>query len=336
MTSVVTTTSCKSAGSMRLHSSINMLKLHKFIFQSRAVNSRRVAMPMKSRMVITTKASGEDQILRSISDNGQVSVLVVRGNSLVQEATQRHCTAPTAGAALGRALLGSLLMGSFREQGEKTQITFRGDGPLGSIQVIADALGNVKGKVGNPAADPPLRPDGKLNVGAAVGRGVLAVVRSLPFTEKGWQTPYTGMVPIVSGEIAEDLASYLVESEQTQSALGLGVSIGRDLSINAAGGFLIQVLPFAEEETLSLLERNIMEAGSVTSMLMEGMSPRDITERLLRDIGVADQGFSIKPQYGPCEAQELRDRMASAVAALGEAEVQDILREQGKIEVTCE
>lgn len=227
-------------------------------------------------------------------------------------------------------------MASFREEGEKTQVTFKGDGPLGGIQVIADATGQVKGKVGNPGCNPPLRRDGKLNVGGAVGRGILAVVRSLPFTKQGWQTPYTGMVPLVSGEIAEDLASYLVESEQTQSALGLGVSIGRDLQVDAAGGFLISVLPFAEDETLSQLEKNILEAGSMTSMLRQGMNARDITERLLAGIGVSDPGFSLTPKYGPCEASELRDRMASAVATLGEKEVRSILEEQGKIEVTCE
>ena len=262
--------------------------------------------------------------------------MVVQGTSLVQEACRRHNTAPTAGAALGRAVLGTLLMASFREEGEKTQVTFRGDGPLGNIQVIADANGRVKGKVGNPGCNPPLRSDGKLNVGGALGRGILAVVRSLPFTKQGWQTPYTGMVPLVSGEIAEDLASYLVESEQTQSALGLGVSIGRDLQVNAAGGFLVQVLPFAEDETIAQLEKNIVEAGSISRMLREGMNARDITERLLHGLGVSDPGFSMTPEYGPCEASELRDRMASAVATLGEEEVRSILEEQGKIEVTCE
>lgn len=274
--------------------------------------------------------------MRSISDNGQVSIMVVRGTQVVQEACTRHQTSPTASAALGRALLGTLLMGAFREQGEKTQVTFKGDGPLAGLQVIADASGTVKGKVGNPAADPPLRPDGKLNVGQAVGRGVLAVVRSLPFTSRGYETPYTGMVPIHSGEIAEDLARYLVDSEQVQSALGLGVSIAKDLSIRAAGGFLIQVLPFAEDETIAQLEENIAAAGSVTDMLNAGMGAGDITERLLRGLGGNDTGFQLQPRYGPCEPSDLQDRMRSAVALLGESEVRAIVAEQGKIEVMCE
>ncbi|EFN52293.1 hypothetical protein CHLNCDRAFT_58899 [Chlorella variabilis] len=267
----------------------------------------------------------------SISDNGQVSIMVVRGTQVVQEAfpplcvlrreapssssharrlqaCTRHQTSPTASAALGRALLGTLLMGAFREQGEKTQVTFKGDGPLAGLQVIADASGTVKGKVGNPAADPPLRPDGKLNVGQAVGRG----------------------------EIAEDLARYLVDSEQVQSALGLGVSIAKDLSIRAAGGFLIQVLPFAEDETIAQLEENIAAAGSVTDMLNAGMGAGDITERLLRGLGGNDTGFQLQPRYGPCEPSDLQDRMRSAVALLGESEVRAIVAEQGKIEVMCE
>ena len=274
--------------------------------------------------------------MRTISDNGQVSVIVATGTRLVQEACERHKTAPTASAALGRALMGTLLMATFRGEGEKCQVTFRGDGPLGSMQIIADASGNVKGKVSNPNADPPLRADGKLNVGGAVGRGILAVVRSLPFTEKGWQKPYTGMVPIVSGEVAEDLNHYLLESEQTQSAVGLGVSITRDLEIDAAGGFLVQCLPFVEEETVSQLEQNIANMGPLSTLIREGATARDLTEKLLHGLGSSDAGFGLTPSFGPCEPSELRERMASAVAALGREEVQSILEEQGKVEVTCE
>lgn len=295
------------------------------------------------RSIIVTSASSSspssesgDKVLRTISDNGQVSVIVATGTRLVQEACERHKTAPTASAALGRALMGTLLMATFRGEGEKCQVTFRGDGPLGSMQIIADASGNVKGKVSNPNADPPLRADGKLNVGGAVGRGILAVVRSLPFTEKGWQKPYTGMVPIVSGEVAEDLNHYLLESEQTQSAVGLGVSITRDLEIDAAGGFLVQCLPFVEEETVSQLEQNIANMGPLSTLIREGATARDLTEKLLHGLGSSDAGFGLTPSFGPCEPSELRERMASAVAALGREEVQSILEEQGKVEVTCE
>ncbi|CAL8468269.1 g7809 [Coccomyxa elongata] len=258
--------------------------------------------------------------------------MVVRGTNLVQEACSRHRTAPTASAALGRALLGTLLMGCFRAEGEATQVTFKGDGPLGGIQVVADALGSVKGKVGDPGADPPLRPDGKLNVGAAVGQGVLSVVRSNVAQEK----PYTGLTEIKTGEVGDDLAAYLAESEQVNCALALGVSINRDLSVRAAGGYLLQVLPFASEETLQLLERNIAAAGSVTDMLHGGASPREIAERLLDGLGTSDGGPHIQPRYGPCEPEALKERMKRAVALLGPNEVQEILRKEGKIEVSCE
>lgn len=315
-------------------------------------------------------ATVQDEVLRTLSYNGQVSVLVATGTQLVNEvdpgfhivftlppfvfyrgfcisfynsayffklkACDRHKTAPTAGAALGRGLMGTLLMACFREQGEKTQVTFKGDGPLGGMQIIAEANGIVKGKVGNPACDPPLRADGKLNVGAAMGRGILAVVRSLPFVEKGWQAPYTGMVPISTGEVAEDMARYLLESEQTQSALGLGVSIGKDLRVRAAGGFLISVLPFAEEETIVQLEQNIASLGSVTSVLEQGANAKEITDKLLHGLGCGDEGFSLKPEYGPCDSDSLKNRMRSAVATLGEDAVRSILNEQGSVEVTCE
>ena len=214
------------------------------------------------------------------------------------QACERHGTAPTASAAFGRSILGTLLMACFRGEGEKTQVTFKGDGPLGMIQVIAESSGTVKGLVGNPTVNFPLREsDNKLDVSRAVGKGILAVVRSLPFSDKGWQTPYTGVVPITTGEIAEDLATYLADSEQVQSALGLGVSISRELEVDTAGGFLVQVLPFAEDDTISQLEKNIQNAGSMTKMLKDGLNPQQITEKLLEGLGTGGEGFSLKPRY---------------------------------------
>ncbi|KAK9862408.1 hypothetical protein WJX84_008073 [Apatococcus fuscideae] len=280
------------------------------------------------------KCSGarQDEVLRSMSENGEVSILTVDGTRLVAEACRRHQTAPTASAALGRALLGVLLMGCFKAEGETTQATFNGDGILNGLQVISTSSGLVKGKVGNSLADPPLRPDGKLNVGGAVGKGVLAIVRN----HEKWARPYTGLVPIVTGEVGDDLASYLVESEQSNSALGLGVSIQKDASVRAAGGFLIQVLPNASEETLQQLEQNLAGVTSVTSLLHEGATPLDIAQRLLTNLGMTDVQFSLKPKYGPCDRAELRERMKRVVALLGADEVDRILEQEGKIEVKCE
>lgn len=278
------------------------------------------------------KAKGGDVLLRSLSQLGEVAVLAVDGTQLVSEAARRHGTAPTATAALGRTLLGALLLGSFRKDDEAIQVSFKGDGVLGGVFAIADTRGNVKGRVGNAKADPPLRTDGKLAVGDAVGSGVLSVVRSHPLQPQ----PYTGMVRIVSGEIAEDLATYLAESEQTNSALALGVAINRDCSVNAAGGYLVQVLPFCSEETLEQLEKNLSGLPSVTRMLQAGDTPQSITDRILDGIGTAGQPLAVTPKFGPCEADALKQRMKRAVASLGPAEVKAIIEEQGKIEVTCE
>ncbi len=253
------------------------------------------------------------------------------------EASKTRISPPISSFIPSLPLSFSLLIGCFRGEGEKTQVTIRGGGPIGTVQCIAEATGRVKGLVGDASVDPPLRADGKLDVGAAVGRaGVCAVVRSPPFTDKGWEQPYTGMVALESGEIAEDLAAYLAESEQVQCALALGVSVGRDGAVDGAGGYLVQVLPFADDETLAALEANIAAAGPVTAMLAEGLGPREVTARLLEGLGAGDEGFSLEPSYGPCDAEELRERMRRAIATLGEGEARAILEEQGRVEMTCE
>lgn len=289
--------------------------------------------PRVQRSALRAVAAGKhDVLLRTMSDSAEVSVLVVDGTQLVAEAARRHKTAPTSTAALGRTLLGALLMGAFRKDRETIQITFRGNGPADNVLAIADTQGNVKGLIGNPQADPPLRPDGKLNVGAAVGQGVLAVVRSHPDDKQ----PYTGLVPIVSGEVAEDLANYLVDSEQTNSALGLGVALDRDCSVKSAGGWLVQILPFCSEETLAQLEQNLTTMPTITKMLNDGLSTQQITERILEGLGCAPMAEAVTPTYGPCDEESLQARMMKVLAALGRQEVQEIVKEQGKIEVTCD
>lgn len=288
--------------------------------------------PSRRLVVLHAAAAREDVLLRTISASAEVSVLVVDGTQLVAEAASRHKTAPTSTAALGRALLGALLLGAFRKDEEQLQITFKGDGPAQNVLAIANTRGDVKGLIANPLADPPLRPDGKLDVGAAVGKGVLAVVRSHPADKQ----PYTGLVPIVSGEIAEDLANYLVDSEQTNSALGLGVSLDRDCNVKSAGGWLVQILPFCSEETLSQLETNLGTMPSITKMLNDGLGAAGVTARILEGLGESPDAQSIKPRYGPCDDEALQLRMMRVVASLGRSEVEGILKEQGKVEVTCD
>eukprot|EP00892_Ulva_mutabilis_P009249 jgi/Ulvmu1/6697/UM030_0028.1 len=281
----------------------------------------------------TARADHQDRLLRSLSANQEVAVLAVDGLGLVSEAHERHKTAPTATAALGRALLGSLLMGCFRKDKESLQITFAGEGALKGVQVIAESSGFVKGKVGNPLCDLPVRDDGKLDVGRAVGPGTLAVVRTQPLSPQ----PYTGTVEITSGEIAEDLAVYMSESEQTNGAVALGVQIGPAGEVTAAGGYLVQVLPFASDETLSKLEANIAGLPAVTDVMAMGMTLERLTEVLLEGIGVDAQHVStMTPAYGPCDKEGLQERMKRAVAALGDGEAAKLMEEQGKIEVTCQ
>jgi len=279
-----------------------------------------------------------------MSAGGEVAVLAIDGTALVADAVARHGTAPTASAALGRALIGALLLSCFKGEGEATQVTFTGTGPLGSLQAIATADGRVKGRCDNPAADPPLRADGKLDVGAAVGRGVLAVVRSraVPPPADGSPPPpstppYTGLTQIVSGEVAADLAHYLATSEQTNCALALGVSLDRAGAVAAAGGFLVLVLPFCPDAALEALEANIAALPPITELMASGDgSPAALTSRLLAGLGVAPGAFSLAPAYGPCEKADLRARMVRAVALLGADEVRDIVATQGGLEVRCE
>lgn len=300
--------------------------------QTRTPNPPQQPSPTTQQPSPTNRPHTHTHPKHSLSELGEVAVLAVDGTNLVAEAARRHDTCATASAALGRTLLGALLMGSFRKDDEAIQVSFKGDGPLGGVFAIADTRGNVKGRVGNPHADPPLREDGKLAVGAAVGSGVLSVVRSHPAQPQ----PYTGVVQIVSGEIAEDLATYLAESEQTNSALALGVAIGKELQVEAAGGFLVQVLPFASDETLEQLERNLAGMPSVTQLLQSGATPKDITDRILEGIGGAGEPLAVTPRFGPCDTDALKERMKRAVASLGAGEVKAIMEEQGKIEVTCE
>eukprot|EP00898_Chlorokybus_atmophyticus_P003901 jgi/Chlat1/4511/Chrsp29S08892 len=272
----------------------------------------------------------KDRLVRMLSANQEVSVVAITGTELVREAADRHRTAPTATAAFGRALMGSVLLASF--QGPDETVTFKGSGPLGQLMVIAEQTGQVKGFVANPQVDLPLRADGKLNVGAAVGKGVLTVVRSHPT----WKDAYTGMIPIYSGEVAEDIAHYLVDSEQVNSAVGLGVVIDKFCAVEAAGGYMVQVLPFASESTLQALETTLMSLPSPSDMVRDGMTADDIAHRILEGVGVGDIVVEMTPSYGPCEPVALQKRMLRAIATLGQKDIKDMLAEQGHVEVICE
>jgi molecular chaperone Hsp33 len=246
---------------------------------------------------------------------------------LVGTAAVRHATSPTATAALGRTLMGAVLMAAEAGPDETLQIQLRGDGPLGAVTVIADSAGGVRGFVGDPAAEVPSR-NGKLDVGRAVGKGVLAVVRYHP----SWREPYSGIVPLVSGEVAEDLAGYLLESEQKPSAVALGVFVRADGSVEAAGGFLVQALPGADDEELGLLEANVRTLPSPTEMLRAGLDADGIVDRVLAGIGSRQRHRSQPCFFCHCD----RSRVLQAVTLLGRDEIREISVRGEAIEVRCE
>ncbi|KAH7427638.1 hypothetical protein KP509_10G052800 [Ceratopteris richardii] len=275
--------------------------------------------------------SSEDVILRCISTTAEVSVLSISATHLVEEAQSRHKAAPTALATLGRALMGTLLLGALKDDAESIQINFMGDGPLGKLVAVATKDGLVKGFVDNPLCDIPLKANNKLNVGAAIGSGMLNVSRYHP----SWKQPYLGTVPIYSGEIAEDIAHYLASSEQVNSAVGLGVNLRKDGSVQSAHGFLVQVLPYCSEDTLMKLEENIKKMRPL-SETTEALYAHEILEAILHGIGIGDILSVSYPKYGPCDISGLKQRMLRAVTLLGPTDVKQLLEEQGHVEVRCE
>ncbi|BBN10647.1 molecular chaperone Hsp33 [Marchantia polymorpha subsp. ruderalis] len=303
--------------------------------------SANTRLPQRLR-VFTTVAQGEngakngvgvskgDQLLRCISYDAEVSILTLVATDVVREAQRRHQTSPTASAALGRALMGTLLVGAMKGNDESVQVTFLGQGPLGQMTTVyRDNM--VKGFVVNPDCETALKSDGKLDVGSAVGTGILTVVRN----NANWAQPYSGTVPIYSGEVAEDIAHYLADSEQINVALGVGVSLSKSTAVQFAGGFLVQVLPFCSDETLAKLEENILKMPPLSDS-SDVMTAKKISELLLEGIGIGDYDDLPEPKFGPCTVEELKPRMVRAVASLGKQDVEEILAEQGHVEVKCE
>jgi len=268
-----------------------------------------------------------DELVRTVSREGGLSVRTLVATGLVADAARRHGTAPTATAALGRTLMGAILLATGSKDDETLQIQVRGSGELGTVMAIADATGRVRGYAANPAAHRPLR-GGKLDVGGVVGLGVLAVVRYHP----SWREPYSGIVPLVSGEIAEDLAHYLLESEQTPSALALGVYVGADGTPEAAGGYLVQALPGASEAELDELAATIAALPPPTELVRAGLSADDLLDRLLG-------GDRSRPRQRiqPCFACSCNlERIQQAVMLLGREETREIAASGETLSIRCE
>ncbi len=248
------------------------------------------------------------------------------GTHMVEEARRRHGTSPLVTATLGRALLGAALLGSLGKGDETAQLRIQGNGPL-AITAIGDTRGSARGFPTRSDLDLPLRA-GKLDVPGAVGLGQLSVVRFAP----GWREPYTGIVPLVSGEIAEDLALYLTESEQTPSAVALGVRIARDGSVEAAGGFLAQALPGAHEVALAQLEANVRKIGPTSERVLAGAGADDLLASLGE--GLAPRVLSRDEARFHCGCDE--GRVLRAVALLSRDELQEHVDRDEPVEVRCE
>lgn len=269
-----------------------------------------------------------DQLIRAISQDGLIKVSAVSTRDLTERARQIHKTLPVATAALGRLLAAASMMGNaLKEEAASITLQIKGGGPLGTLLAVSDHEGNVRGTVENPVVDLPLREDGKLDVGTAVGnQGTLTVVRDLRMKE-----PYVGSVGLLWGEIAEDVALYFVESEQVPTACGLGVLVDRDQSVLSAGGYLVQLLPGAGEETAEALEASLRAAKPVTELLKADPDPEALLRAALP--GLELEILEKRPVEYRCDCS--RERMERALISLGREELRAMIDEQGGAELTC-
>ena len=262
----------------------------------------------------------KSKILRAMTRDGSARILVINSRELVNGMIRAHKTSPTATAALGRTVTAASMIGTMLpEAGDSVTISFAGDGEAGKIISVADYYGNVKAYIQNPFANPPKKSNGKLDVGTAVGRGTLSFVKQI-----GEGEPQTGIAEIVSGEIAEDIASYFALSEQIPTVLSLGVLVDKDYSCLAAGGVLIQLLPFPDDKTVDLIERNAADLSNISRSFERGMTLEEIADIALRDIPY-DVFDTIEVEYKcDCSAKRMREKILS----LGKTEVRKLLDEQ--------
>jgi molecular chaperone Hsp33 len=267
-----------------------------------------------------------DRLVRALAHGGTVRALAAVTTDLVEEARDRHCTAPTATAALGRALTGALLLAATIKRDERLSLEFSGDGPLRGVLADATPGGDVRGYVLRPATHlPPRR--GKLDVGGALGQGVLCVMR-VPLAEGAL---YRSVVPLVSGEIGEDLAGYLLESEQTRAAVGVGVFVDTTGRVVAAGGYLVQALPGATDEALEAVAAHVERAPAPTELVRDGLGP---LEMLSTVTGAQLSLLEERAVQFRCRCSP--ERVAAAILAMGRAEIEHVLASERRAEATCE
>ena len=271
----------------------------------------------------------KDYLVRGMSMDGFVKVVAIRSTELVRRGAEIQKTSPNATAAFGRALTAASMMGNMQkvENGSMT-LQIRGGGPIGTITVVSDAEGNVRGCVTEPRVPLVEKYPGKLDVGATVGtNGTITVIRDLQMKE-----PYIGSTELVSGEIGDDVTAYFVQSEQTPTACALGVLVDRDLSVKVAGGYLLQLLPNAPEEVVDKLEKGIQRSGAVTPMLDAGMTPEEILGQVMGDLGVVFLETTEVSYKCYCS----RHRVESALISLGRKELEEIAGEGEAFPVECQ
>ena len=268
-----------------------------------------------------------DYIIRATAANDQIRAFAAVTTEMVETAREHHNTSPVATAALGRLLTAGAMMGSMMK-GEKDVLTLqiKAGGPLQGITVTADSQGNVKGYVGNPDVCIPANSKGKLDVAGAVGPGFLTVIKDM-----GLKEPYSGQVMLQTCEIAEDLPYYFATSEQVPSAVGLGVLMNKNNTVRQAGGFIVQLMPFAEEEVISRLEQNVQKINSVTNLLEEGHTPESLLEKVLEGFDIQINEKMDTRFHCNCS----KERVAKALISIGRKELNEMIQEGKPIEMNC-
>ncbi len=268
-----------------------------------------------------------DKLVKAVTKDGYFRIYAADTREIVNTAQRYHKLSPVCCAALGRLMTAGVMMGAMLK-GDKPSLTLqmKGDGPLGMMVSVSDPEGNVKGYCANPRVDIPLNSKGKLDVGGAVGSGVLGVIKDLKMRE-----PYIGQVPIQTGEVGDDIAYYFMQSEQTPSVVALGVLVDTDYSVKGAGGFIIQVMPECSDEALTMLENSIGGIMTLTEMFERGMTPEEVIKYVMLGFDVdiletTDIGYN-------CDCS--KERMERAIISLGKEQITEILNDTGEAEICC-
>ena len=268
-----------------------------------------------------------DYIIRAVAANSQIRAFAAVTTDVVETARKAHNTSPVATAALGRLLTGGAMMGTMMK-GDKDILTLQihAGGPLQGITVTADSKGNVKGYVGNPNVCIPANSKGKLDVAGAVGVGFMNIIKDM-----GLKEPYMGQVALQTSEIADDLTYYFATSEQVPSAVGLGVLMNKDNTVRQAGGFIVQLMPFAEESVIAKLEENVQKINSVTNLLEEGHTPESLLEKVLEGFDIEINDRMDTKFYCNCS----KERVEKALISIGRKELNELIQEGKEVEMNC-